>query len=164
MSVSSRRILQRSNEIFRQMVLDHPDLIGNIRHELVFRVSKKMTRAAGQYSPERNEIILSHPFFSQRDNFDHELADVIAHELAHAISPPYRPRFKRRYRIHSPQWSDVNRALGGDGHVTHRMPLPDTREALCECCGRLIQLTQRQFNWWMDGEKIYCHKGQQFDD
>lgn len=161
--ISKQEILKQTKTIFRQMSKEHPELLGDLVGKLVFRVSKRMTRSAGQYNSRRQEIVLSYPFFKKQQYFEQMLPKVIAHELAHAIAPPYKPDESKKRRIHSPQWREVNSTLGGDERTSHQMQLPDIQEAFCECCGQLIKLTPRQYKWWLEGKKIYCHKGQDFE-
>lgn len=152
MRVTRTEILNRAEAILaecRTLVPSKVDTLNRVR----FRVSGRMTRAAGKARPVTAKIDLSLPFFADRNNFDTRFRETVTHEIAHILAPPVRHAWSRKRDIHGLEWQAMHRALGGKGERCHDMDLAvgyaARREARrvqvpCGKCGQPISLGPTQ--------------------
>lgn len=122
MKIGKESILQRANEILGEcyeLVTGFDNVLDLIR----FRVSARMTRAAGTARPSTGEITLSLAYFEDQSNFEKEFRNVVTHEIAHVLSPPTRDSWTGRRSSHGPAWKAMHRRLGGTGDRCHELSL-----------------------------------------
>ena len=137
---------------------------------ITFKVSSRMTRAAGKARPGTGEVMLSLAFFADRANFEKDFRNTVTHEIAHILSPPVRAYGSRRRSSHGPAWKAMHRRLGGTGELYHDLSLavgftarrtaPKQRtEASCGCgCGQTMKLGPTQLKRHRAGAR-YVLKG-----
>lgn len=149
MQISKQAILNRARKILSEcygLVPEHSDKLDRIR----FRVSARMTRAAGKARPGTGEIVLSLPFFADQANYENEFFNTVTHEIAHVLSPPVRLPGSRKRQSHGPAWKAMHRRIGGNGERCHELELAEGYakrqrakrvETPCGCgCGEMMQL------------------------
>jgi predicted SprT family Zn-dependent metalloprotease len=142
-----RREIERIRAKCIELAPEHADSIRRI----VFKLSSRMTRAAGTAVPRFHAVKISLAFFEDRKNFTEEFYETVTHEIAHLLSPPVRKN--RRWDQHGPHWQRTHKALGGTGKRTHEMQLAQGYEARrdartpvdCPCgCGQTMKLGPTQ--------------------
>lgn len=122
MKVTKQRIKSRAQEILRECFSLVPEQAGFMQR-IRFRVSARMTRAAGKARPSTGEITLSLPYFEDVGNFEKEFRNTVTHEIAHVLSPPYRNPGSRKSVQHGHRWQAMHRRLGGTGERCHELEL-----------------------------------------
>ena len=119
---SEREIKAFANAVRNECMTLTPEHADALR-KILFRVSRRMTRAAGKARPSTGEITISAAYFEDDGNFDRELRNVVTHEIAHVLSPPTRDRYTGRKSSHGYAWKAMHRRLGGTGDRCHQLDL-----------------------------------------
>ena len=153
MKVTQYEILRRAKEILAECRTLAPEH-ASTHDRITFRVSGRMTRAAGTACPLTGEVTLSLPFFEDRGNFERGFRNVVTHETAHILSPPVRNPGSRKRSSHGPAWRAMDRRLGGTGDRCHTLELAVGYESRkrsqrasvpCPCgCGQTMSLGPTQ--------------------
>lgn len=167
MKVTQNEILRAAREILLDCEEVAPMDFEN-RPRITFRVSSRMTRAAGSAIPRTGVVTLSLPFFEDRTNFDAEFRNTVTHEIAHVLSPPTRDPYTGRKSSHGPAWKAMHRRLGGTGDRCHTLDLAagyerrgrsKRTEVPCSCgCGQAMRLGPTQLRRYQSGA-IYLLRG-----
>lgn len=152
MKVTRHEIMQRARAILAECRALVPDQAAKL-DRITFKVSARMTRAAGNARPLTGEIKLSLPFFADRANFDADFRNTVTHEIAHVLAPSFREYPGQRRNPHGPAWRAMHRRLGGTGDRCHTLELADGYTARrsrrvsvpCPCgCGQDMKLGPTQ--------------------
>lgn len=121
------------------------------RPSITFKLSRRMTRAAGKARPSTGEVTLSLAFYEDRSNFEKDFRNTVTHEIAHVLSPPVR--IGRKRSSHGPAWQAMHRRLGGTGERCHELELAEgytarrtaRKATVCGCgCGSPMTLGPTQ--------------------
>lgn len=119
------------------------------------RVSTKMTSSAGRALHWRDEIVISFAFFSNDENFDASLIEVVSHELAHIVLG--------HGAGHSQVWVDEHKKMGGTGERFHSLQLAsgfarkEKVQVDCPICKKPMMLGPTQANKHLSGRARYTH-------
>lgn len=153
--------MKQTNDLLREarrILTECETLVPEIdftEYAIRFKVSARLTRAAGKARPRTGEITLSLPFFEDDGNFEKEFRNTVTHEIAHVLSPPTRNPGSRKRSSHGFAWKAMHRRLGGTGDRCHTLDLAvgyerKTRpraartDAPCPKCGQPMSLGPKQ--------------------
>lgn len=164
MKVTQHEMTREAYRILAECQEMAPDAFEG-RPRVTFKISARMTRAAGKAWPHSGEIKLSLAFFEDRNNFEKEFRNTVTHEVAHILSPPIRTG--RKKSSHGPAWKAMHRRLGGTGERCHTLDLAtgyerQTRgravrtEVACPKCGQPMSLGPTQMKRHRAGAR-YSH-------
>ena len=151
MKVTQHEMTREAYRILAECQEMAPDAFEE-RPRVTFKVSARMTRAAGNARPATGEIKLSLAFFEDRSNFEKDFRNTVTHEIAHILAPSFREPGRRR-DPHGPRWRAMHRRLGGTGERCHELELADgytarrsaRKSVPCPCgCGQTMNLGPTQ--------------------
>ncbi len=118
------------------------------------RISKRLTRSAGNACPKSRTIGLSEPIFSVDENRT-LFRNTVLHELAHVIVGP-------EVQAHGHEWRNTFLQIGGNGERCHQMRARGQHhqhQAHCEKCQEIVEVGSRIFNRIGKGSRDYRHIG-----
>lgn len=156
-----QNMLIRANEILQECYAKVPHI--SLRQKLdgiTFKISSRMTRAAGKARPSTGEITLSLAFFADPNNFEKDYFNTVTHEIAHILSPPTRSYGSSKRSSHGPEWQAMHRRLGGTGERCHDLDLAvgfeksNKQLVPCSCgCGQDMKLGATQYKRYLAGTR-----------
>lgn len=165
---TTQQILKEARETLSSLIATCPVHATALR-AITFRVSGRMTAAAGMVKISTSVISLSRPYFEDPTNFQDSLKNTILHEIAHVLAPPTRAYGSRKRDVHGNAWKAAHIALGGTGETYHTMELAvgHTRRVrkartsvTCGCgCGSSMSLGPTQLKKHQSGRANYMLKG-----
>ena len=160
-------IRQAALAIRARLMDENPDLARDLA-SINFKVSARMTRAAGYAQPSKRLVKLSEAFFLNPEN-DSQLENTVTHEIAHILAPPTRSPYARKRDVHGHEWQRMHRRLGGTAERCHDMALAEgfqrrtrTRaqrvDVPCGKCGQPVALGPTQLKRARLRGAVYSHK------
>ncbi|MHC4936578.1 MAG: SprT family zinc-dependent metalloprotease [Planctomycetota bacterium] len=153
MSRDAEALRREALRILAETRRDHP------RHKhaldrITIRISRRLTRSAGNADPRTGVVQLSEPIFRLEENA-HGYRNTVLHEIAHVIAGP-------EVRAHGPEWRGIFLELGGNGRRTHEFRTSGQHrrhEARCSGCGGTVELGTRRHRRLLAGARDYIHVG-----
>lgn len=145
-AVTARQLLlPTGQQIFERVSIDG---LGDLAHTVLarhapklkmppLRVSSRMTRTFGSYTPTTRQVSLSSRLLAFARPT--EKREILLHELAHAITHHRHPKAK----AHGPEFRAICEEIGADGRRFVSLPVQDWAgkgrwAAVCDRCGSLV--------------------------
>lgn len=118
------------------------------------RISRRLTRSAGNADPHTCVVQLSEPIFRLEENAG-GYRNTVLHEIAHVLAGP-------DVRAHGTEWRGIFLEIGGDGRRTHTMRAAGQHRlhpARCARCREVVELGTRRHRRVLAGARDYVHVG-----
>ncbi len=118
------------------------------------RISRRLTRSAGNADPTTGVVQLSEPIFRLDENSG-AFRNTVLHEIAHVIAGP-------DVRAHGREWRTIFLSLGGDGRRTHGLRAARQHHlhvARCRRCSGEVEIGTRRLRRILAGARDYFHVG-----
>ncbi|MDE0961412.1 MAG: SprT-like domain-containing protein, partial [Planctomycetota bacterium] len=152
-SSNEKWLQDQSNLILDEVLENFPHFSGKLEGTII-RMSRRLTRSAGNACPKTRTIGISEPIFSLEENIG-QFRNTVLHELAHVIAGP-------DVRPHGKIWRRIFLELGGDGERCHQLRARGQHHshvATCQRCQQDVMVGTRIWNRLNKGCKDYYHQG-----
>ncbi len=144
---------QEADRILSEVRDEHPHY-SDVLVGTSIRISKRLTRSAGNACPESRTVGISEPIFSVEENLP-QLRNTVLHELAHVIAGP-------DVQAHGKEWRSIFIEIGGNGERCHQLRARGQHrsfQARCEKCQDDVEVGTRVWNRLKAGSRDYRHQG-----